>query len=221
MARSAGSRIFLVVYLAVVHLLAIFFVLDKVGRRSNGTASAATDSAMLRTESASDLLVSSRDSPQTRAYRVEGPTDKLLIPVVGVKRKDLVDTYEQSRSGGRVHNAIDIMAPEGTQVVAVADGPVAKFHDSQQGGITVYQWSADKRRVYYYAHLQARASGLAEGQMLKRGDAIGFVGHTGNAGEGNNHLHFSIILPPDTVRHWDGEHLNPYTLLKDGIEVVR
>ena len=142
-----------------------------------------------------------------------------MIPVAGVKRKDLEDTYTQSRSGERVHNAIDIMAAEGTPVVAAADGEIAKFFDSRMGGITIYQWGAGRKRVYYYAHLQRRAAGIAEKSFVRRGTVIGYVGNTGNAGVGNYHLHFSIMLPASPDRHWGGTEINPYPFLKDGIEI--
>jgi murein DD-endopeptidase MepM/ murein hydrolase activator NlpD len=145
-------------------------------------------------------------------------TGKLMIPVVGIRRDNLLDTYTQSRSGGRVHNAIDIMAPVGAPVVAVADGEIVKFFDSKLGGITIYQYSADKKYVYYYAHLQKRADNLQEKTFVKQGTLLGYVGDTGNAGAGNYHLHFSIIIPTDPETHWDGTNINPYPMLKNGVE---
>ena len=148
----------------------------------------------------------------------ENSTGKLMIPVVGIKPENLQDTYTQSRSGGRVHNAIDIMAPGGAAVVAVADGEILKFFDSQLGGITIYQLSADKKYIYYYAHLQRRADNLKEKDFVRRGTVIGYVGDTGNSGAGNHHLHFTITVPTDPKRFWDGTDINPYPILKEGIE---
>jgi murein DD-endopeptidase MepM/ murein hydrolase activator NlpD len=146
------------------------------------------------------------------------PADALMIPVAGVKREQLTDTFSASRSGGRIHDAIDIMAAVGTPVVAVADGEIAKFFDSEKGGITIYQYSVDKKYVYYYAHLQKRADNLAEKVFVTRGTVIGYVGDTGNAGAGNYHLHFSISVPTDPKRYFEGAYLNPFPLLKNGIE---
>ena len=143
---------------------------------------------------------------------------KLLIPVVGVKKSELTDTFNDARSAGRVHNAIDIMAKGGTPVVAAADGEIAKFFESKLGGITIYQSSVDKKLVYYYAHLQKRADNLAEHDFVKQGTVIGYVGDTGNAGAGNYHLHFAISVLNDPKKYWEGTEINPFPLLKDGIE---
>lgn len=143
-----------------------------------------------------------------------GPTG-LAVPVAGVKAEDLVDTYSQSRAGGaRVHNAIDIMAPRGTPVVAAAPGTVEKLFLSQGGGgITAYVRSPDRNWTYYYAHLDAYAPGLKEGQVLKQGDAIGTVGSTGNASPAGPHLHFAINRMAEGEDWHEGTPINPYPLL--------
>jgi murein DD-endopeptidase MepM/ murein hydrolase activator NlpD len=139
---------------------------------------------------------------------------KLMIPVAGVKPEALSDTFKDSRDGGRVHDAIDIMAPQGTPVLAVADGEIARFFDSERGGITIYQYSHDKKLIYYYAHLQRRADNLQEKQFVKQGTVIGYVGDTGNSGAGNFHLHFAIWTIDDPKRYWEGTNINPYPLLR-------
>jgi murein DD-endopeptidase MepM/ murein hydrolase activator NlpD len=145
---------------------------------------------------------------------VVGPAG-LAIPVAGVKANQLVDTYTQARAGGaRVHDAIDIMAPTGTPVVAAAPGRVEKLFFSQGGGgITVYVRSDDGRWIYYYAHLSAYAPGLQEGQRLLRGAAVGYVGATGNANPAGPHLHFAINRMNPGEKWWQGTPINPYPLL--------
>ena len=139
----------------------------------------------------------------------------LAVPVANVRPEALGDTFAQGRSGGsRVHDAIDIMAPQGTPVLAAAPGTIEKLFLSQGGGgITAYVRSNNKRWVYYYAHLQDYAPGLAEGQVLKRGDLIGRVGSTGNASPEGPHLHFAIhrVQPGDDWH--EGTAINPYPLL--------
>ncbi|MGE3397441.1 MAG: M23 family metallopeptidase, partial [Sphingomonas sp.] len=117
----------------------------------------------------------------------------LAIPVAGVRPERLADTFSAARAGGRrVHNALDIMAPRGTPVVAAADGIVERLHFSQGGGgITIYVRSPDRAWTYYYAHLDAYAPGLREGQQVRRGEPIGLVGSTGNAAAAGPHLHFA------------------------------
>jgi murein DD-endopeptidase MepM/ murein hydrolase activator NlpD len=138
----------------------------------------------------------------------------LAIPVVGIKREALGDTFTQARSGGRVHDAIDIMAPSGTPVVAAAPGTVEKlFFSHGGGGITAYVRSPDKAWTYYYAHLQDYAPGLHEGQVVRQGDPIGRVGFTGNANPAGPHLHFAINKMAPGEKWYNGTPINPYPLL--------
>ena len=137
----------------------------------------------------------------------------LLIPVAGISASALSDTYSDARGIGRVHEALDIMAPAGTPVLAVADGHVEKLFDSDQGGLTIYQFEPTGSYAYYYAHLQAYAPGLAEGREVRRGEVIGYVGSTGNANAAAPHLHFGIFLLGPEKRWWQGTALNPYPLL--------
>ena len=139
----------------------------------------------------------------------------LIIPVAGVRSEQLVDTFTQARANGmRRHDAIDIMAPRGTPVIAAAPGRVEKLRFSEQGGNTAYIRSASKRRLYYYAHLDGYAPGLTEGAMLAQGAPIGAVGATGNADPLAPHLHFAVsnIAPGET---WWAQTtaIDPYPLL--------
>jgi murein DD-endopeptidase MepM/ murein hydrolase activator NlpD len=138
----------------------------------------------------------------------------LIIPVAGVRREQLIDTFSEARSEGRTHDAIDIPAPAGTAVLAAADGEIVKLFQSERGGTTIYQLSADRKLVFYYAHLQGYALNLHEGQYAHQGDVIAYVGDTGNAGPGNFHLHFSIAILSDPKRYWEGTNINPYPLLR-------
>ena len=139
----------------------------------------------------------------------------LAIPVVGVKQAELVDTYTQARAGGaRRHDAIDIMASTGRPVVAAAPGRVEKLFFSQGGGGTsAYVRSEDGRWIYYYAHLSAYAPGLREGQRLRRGAPVGYVGASGNANPAGPHLHFAINRMEPGEKWWQGTPINPYPLL--------
>jgi peptidoglycan LD-endopeptidase LytH len=138
----------------------------------------------------------------------------LIIPVAGVKPDQLVDTYNEARSEGRVHDAIDIIAPADTPVLAAADGKILKLFQSERGGTTIYQLSQDEKMIFYYAHLSRYADNLTEGSAVRQGQTIAYVGDTGNAGTGNYHLHFSIALTSDPKRYWEGTSINPYPLLR-------
>ncbi len=155
-------------------------------------------------------------TPETESTppAAETTSAALLIPVAGVRPEELSDTFEAARSEGRSHDAIDIPAPRGTPVLAAADGRVVKLWQSVPGGTTLYQLDPDNRTVYYYAHLDRYADGLAEGHFARRGEVIAYVGDTGNAGAGNYHLHFSVLIVADPKHYWDGTNVNPYPLLR-------
>jgi murein DD-endopeptidase MepM/ murein hydrolase activator NlpD len=138
----------------------------------------------------------------------------LIMPVAGIDPSSIHDMFDEMRGGStRRHDALDILAPRGTPVVAADDGTIRKLFTSVPGGLTVYEFDPDQRYCYYYAHLDAYAPGLHEGQLLRRGDLVGYVGTTGNAPKDTPHLHFAVIrLDPDK-RWWTGTPINPYPLL--------
>ena len=152
-------------------------------------------------------------SPQTiEAEAVD--RQPLVLPVAGITRRQLSDTWGQSRGGGaRAHHAIDIMAPRGTAVLAAASGRVEKRFESGNGGHTLYVRLPDRRTVHYYAHLDRYLTG--EGQVVRQGQPIATVGDTGSA-TGSPHLHFEIKTMRPGERWWQGANVNPYPLLMRG-----
>lgn len=140
-------------------------------------------------------------------------SSSLLMPVAEVKANQLSDTFNDARGGGRIHDAIDIMAPKGTAVFAVNDGKVVKLFNSKLGGLTVYQFDPGETHAYYYAHLDSYAVSIKEGDAIKRGDLIGYVGSTGNASPEAPHLHFAIFVLGPEKKWWQGTAINPYPLL--------
>lgn len=158
--------------------------------------------------------VPERSAPVALKSPVHAATSGLAIPVQGIAPSQLTDTFTDSRAEGRLHDAIDIMAARGTPVLAAAPGRVEKLFLSRDGGTTVYERSLDGSRIYYYAHLDAYAPGLREGMALRRGQAIGTVGSTGNANPEAPHLHFAVMATSPEAHWWDkAEPLNPYPLL--------
>jgi peptidoglycan LD-endopeptidase LytH len=135
----------------------------------------------------------------------------LTIPVAGVKAGDLRDNFAEAR-GDHSHEALDIIAPRGTQVLAVDDGRVAKLFTSARGGLTVYQFDPAETFCYYYAHLDGYAPGLREGDLLRKGALVGYVGTTGNAPSHAPHLHFTVFKLGPGKRWWEGNPINPFPL---------
>lgn len=137
----------------------------------------------------------------------------LAFPVADWDVAQLRDTFKEGR-GDHAHDALDILAPRGTRVVAVDDGMVKRLFTSVRGGLTVYQFDPTETYCYYYAHLDRYAEGLQEGAKLQKGDLIGYVGTTGNAPPQTPHLHFTIFKLGPERRWWEGTAVNPFTLYK-------
>ena len=151
--------------------------------------------------------------PASVDMNVKPTLGPLLVPVAGVSAKELTDTFNQARGNERRHEALDIMAAKGTPVLAAADGKVVKLFNSKQGGLTVYQFDPSEKYAYYYAHLDSYAPDLKEGQQLRRGQMLGYVGVTGNADANAPHLHFAIFELGADKKWWEGTAINPYPLV--------
>lgn len=128
------------------------------------------------------------------------PVGGLVCPVQGPHH--FRDTWGAPRSGGRTHKGVDMMADRGTPLVAIEAGTVGRLSNGGLGGITVWLLG-DSGTEYYYAHMDAWAPGLAQGQRVAIGGSLGTVGSTGNAPDEWPHLHFQ--LHPN-----GGEAVNPF-----------
>src|SRR5690349_18322734 len=197
-------RTLLVGWLAGATLI-VLLALPAMTREARVVASAQPQTVERRT------LSSPNDAGGLRAHR-STVAASIIIPVQGIRRDQLTDTFTQSRSGGRTHNAIDILAPRGTPVLAAVDGTIRKLFTSNAGGLTIYQFDVNEERVYYYAHLDHYDERIAEGLFVKQGTVIGYVGTTGNARE-TPHLHFAVELLPPSKEWWKGTAVNPYPIL--------
>jgi len=139
---------------------------------------------------------------------------QLTLPVQGISADDIRDNFNETRGGSRRHEAIDVLAPRNTPVLAVEDGRIAKLFLSEAGGITIYQFDPTENYVYYYAHLEAYAPGLKEKDSITRGQVIGYVGTTGNAPRETPHLHFAVFKMTGEKQWWRGTALDPYRVLR-------
>jgi murein DD-endopeptidase MepM/ murein hydrolase activator NlpD len=205
----------------------------QAARTDRGTAAAVPDSAATRvvpapdppsTPSRRDAAAKPISAPPVAVSPAIVPTPSitgLIVPVSGVAASQLSDTFGDARGSERAHEALDIMAPAGTPVLAVTEGSVEKLFDSKQGGLTIYQFEPSGRYAYYYAHLQAYAPGLAEKKTLRKGEVIGYVGSTGNANPAAPHLHFAIFVLGPERQWWKGTPVNPYPLLRGTDDAAR
>lgn len=134
------------------------------------------------------------------------------IPVAGKTLGQLQDTFDEGRSSGRVHRALDILAARGTPVLAADSGTILRVSENKLGGNTIYAADPQGRIVYYYAHLDSYQPGIAKGDVIARGDTLGFVGTTGNAPKDTPHLHFQVMRMPADGKYWYGDPINPYPL---------
>lgn len=137
----------------------------------------------------------------------------LPIPVVGVHTYDLEDSWGDSRDGGRRrHRGIDIFAPRGRSVVAVADGTITYIGEQPKAGRCIWL-STEDGVAFFYAHLDTWSAGMYEGMEVRKGQVLGTVGNTGNARRTPSHLHFAV--------HRDDDAVDPYPLLTKGGLLIR
>ena len=225
---ATAKRVLIVGYLIILHatviaLLAERFLLPKIFP-TRGELSVVKD-PVTGPQVAPTVLPTELPQPAAEPSLLPSPfptidqKSKMIVPVQGIPPEKLFDTFTAARSEGRSHDAIDIPASIGTPVLAASDGEIIKFFDSERGGTTIYQITADLKYFLYYAHLQQRAEGLSEKQFVRQGTTIGYVGDTGNAGPGNYHLHFSITVVSDPNRFWEGVAVNPYPILTGRAEL--
>ncbi len=154
-------------------------------------------------------------SPATRppAQAPPGGAPSLGMPLAGLDPRTLQSNFPDVR-GGQAHEALDIVAPRGAPVLAVAEGNVVKLFTSKPGGLTVYQFDNSRMWCFYYAHLDRYAPGLKEGTLLRKGDVLGYVGSTGNASPDAPHLHFAVFQLGPEKNWWQGTAVDPMPLLK-------
>jgi peptidoglycan LD-endopeptidase LytH len=134
------------------------------------------------------------------------PDQKLSMPVLGVSKTGIADSWHAPRDGERLHEGQDIFAPRGTPVLSATDGYVVRVAENKLGGQTVSVIGAGGR-IYYYAHMDSYAPNIATGDQVTTQTVLGYVGTTGNAAGTPPHLHFGVYAR--------GGALNPLPLLND------
>ena len=139
----------------------------------------------------------------------------LQVPLSNLSAGDLRSSFDEKRGGSRAHEAMDILAPRNTPVLAVDDGCVAKLFESKAGGLTVYQFDPTFTYTYYYAHLERYADDLEQGDAVRQGEVIGYVGTSGNAPPDTPHLHFAIFIMGIEKKWWEGTPIDPYDVWRN------
>jgi murein DD-endopeptidase MepM/ murein hydrolase activator NlpD len=137
----------------------------------------------------------------------------ILLPVAGADMSKVEDSFNEPRDGGRVHRAIDILAPRGTPILSADDGKILRMTTSALGGISMYTVDTENRLVYYYAHMDHYNDAMSPGRTIARGDTLGYVGTTGNAPKDTPHLHFQVMRWPADGKYWNGDPIDPYAAL--------
>jgi murein DD-endopeptidase MepM/ murein hydrolase activator NlpD len=192
---------------------------SQAGSVSNDDGLADVDAPILeeqpRLTAATSGTAAGDATPVMKAAPPEALKDrKFEMPVEGLKPEQLVRSFGDRRSGTRAHEALDILAPRNTPVRAVDDGTIARLFESKAGGRTIYQFDPTEQFCYYYAHLERYADGLREGDTVKKGQIIGYVGTSGNAPKNTPHLHFAIFKLTSAKRWWEGTPIDPYDILR-------
>ena len=136
----------------------------------------------------------------------KSPDQTLAMPVQDVTKREVTNTWHAPRSTDRLHEGQDIFAPRGTPILSATEGYIVRIGENSLGGQTVSVMGAGGR-VYYYAHLDSYAAGIAEGDYVTTKSVLGYVGTTGNAAGTPPHLHFGVYS--------SGGAINPLPLLSD------
>jgi hypothetical protein len=131
------------------------------------------------------------------------------LPRAGAHRAQRAELLgRRPRRRARAHQGIDIFAPRGTPAVAATDGVVRRVGENRLGGRVVFLYDPEGGQSLYYAHLDSQT--VADGQRVRAGDTLGFVGNTGNARTTAPHLHFGIY------RGGEGA-VNPFPFVDDQV----
>jgi peptidoglycan LD-endopeptidase LytH len=140
-------------------------------------------------------------------------TRNILLPVAGADMSKVDDSFFEPRDGGRVHRAIDILAPRGTPILSADNGKILRMTTNGLGGISMYTVDPESRLVYYYAHMDHYNDAMSPGRAIAKGDTLGYVGTTGNAPKDTPHLHFQVMRWPADGKYWNGDPIDPYEAL--------
>lgn len=172
----------------------------------------------------SNQFYNDHDWYNTPTITISGPPD-IVFPVEGVV--NFSDDFGDGRSGGRLHEGNDLIAPKMTPIVAARGGRVISASTVEPSYGYMISIAGDDGYEYNYLHINndtpgtddgqggaqyAYAPGISQGVNVIQGQHIAWVGDSGNAEATVSHLHFEIRLPDDTA-------INPYQYLNAALKV--
>ncbi len=193
----------------------MFLLSNSSALASHGTGTAQASPPLPAT--ASTTSPSPQPAPLSKAQIGQAITDlrsrQLMLPIHGISAQQLKGSFYEMRGKSR-HEATDILAARNTPVHAVEDGTIGKLFLSKFGGNTIYQIDPTGQYVYYYAHLERYEPSIKEGDKVKRGQVIGFVGTSGNAPPDTPHLHFCISIMTPEKKWWQAHAIDPYEIFQ-------
>jgi murein DD-endopeptidase MepM/ murein hydrolase activator NlpD len=153
-------------------------------------------------------LVSKVEELQAYQAGAQAYIEGFVFPVAG--DVEFIDSWGYPRMMGTAsahwHQGTDVFAAHGTPLIASENGVLDRIGVGSLGGNKLWV-RGDSGTEYYYAHLAAFAPGIVDGQRVRAGEVVGYVGDTGNARGTSPHLHFEV--------HPGGiGPVNPYPILK-------
>ena len=118
---------------------------------------------------------------------------EILVPVLfGLPLSSITANFGDARGGGtRTHEGLDMMAKKGTPIISPTDAVIINTGNGASSGLFISTMNPGGE-TFVYMHLDSIPTHITSGTYVLRGEVIGFVGNTGNASGGGDHLHFEI-----------------------------
>jgi len=155
---------------------------------------------------------------------ISGPPN-IIFPIQG--GANFTDDFGDGRSGGRLHEGNDLIAPKMTPILAARGGRVVSAAMTEPSYGYLLSIAGDDGYKYSYLHINndtpgtddgsggpqyAYAPGISQGVSVTQGQPISWVGDSGNAESTVSHLHFEIRLSDDTA-------IDPYQYLQAALKI--
>ncbi|EPR12055.1 M23 family metallopeptidase [Ruminiclostridium papyrosolvens] len=122
---------------------------------------------------------------------------------------------QRTFGGDRAHEGNDIITDGGVPIVSITDGVIRDMNWNNFGG-NIVGVLTDKDTYFYYAHMRGFNTAFHEGDRVKAGDVLGYVGNTGYGPPGTSgmfitHLHLQIGIKLEGQK--ERFYINPYNIV--------